>query len=113
MTIDLEQKWGFRAPCGVSIGAGWVPLVDELIANLVLKDFDVNNIAQIKEKFGELRFYIHNPTIEHLDLIDEAEERSATICEDCGSAGRLDANSRGWMATLCDSCHAKREERFR
>jgi hypothetical protein len=39
------------------------------------------------------------------DLINEAEEKSATICETCGKDGTL--KTEGWWETSCDECHNK------
>ena len=44
-------------------------------------------------------------TEEMYDLIEEAETKSATICEDCGKPGKL--RSGGWIRTLCDECCIK------
>lgn len=62
--------------------------------------------AQVKEKFAILRFYMSTATSEMWDLIKEAEEKSATICEDCGEPGVTRGGA--WIRTLCDEC-AKKE----
>ena len=46
-------------------------------------------------------------------IIEEAEEKSESICEWCGAPGILrDDRAEGnfWLLTLCDSCHDKRLE---
>ena len=62
--------------------------------------------SQVKEKFGSLRFYMSSATNEMWDLIKEAESKSATICEECGSLG--EERDDGWIRTLCDKCHQNR-----
>lgn len=57
-------------------------------------------IVQIKEKFGTMRFYVHNGSDRVYDLIDFAEGMSAVTCEVCGKPGKLDENS-GWIKTHC------------
>ena len=62
-------------------------------------------ILQIKEKFGGLRFYIGCGTQEMFDLIEDAEDKSITICEECGRPGTL--RNGGWLVTRCDDCNNK------
>lgn len=69
-------------------------------------------IAQIKEKFGTLRFYVHNGSDRVYDLIDFAEGMSAVTCEVCGKPGTLDKNS-GWVKTHCiEHRHPERNSRI-
>jgi len=58
-------------------------------------------ISQVKEKFGGLRFYINHGTNEIFDLIHEYENKSYTVCEVCGKAGKC-RNDIGWIRTLCE-----------
>ena len=39
-------------------------------------------------------------------LIEEAETKSSTICEECGQPGEYRPG--GWVRTLCDTCHSER-----
>lgn len=57
-------------------------------------------VAQVKEKFGTLRFYMYwEPDGAHR-LIENAEAASAKTCEACAAPGVLRRGS--WIATLCD-----------
>ena len=92
------------------VGAGWHPLVSKLIDDLLDLGWD-GSVAQVKEKFGGLRFYAgfgSSPgvTLAMDDLIDKAQEQSFTICEDCGKPGRTDGWGGMWVKTLCDT-HGK------
>lgn len=64
--------------------------------------------AQVKEKFGTLRFYYDGGD----DLIDGmvrmAEGMSSVTCEYCGNPGKT--NKRGWIRTICEHCEEKRNE---
>jgi hypothetical protein len=63
---------------------------------------------QVKEKYGELRFYLGGRvTKEMYDLVDEASIKSQTTCEWCGKPGRLrgEETGRNWILTLCDHCN--------
>jgi len=64
--------------------------------------------AQVKEKFGSLRFYMTIGTDEIYELIDKAEALSCKTCEECGESG--EARSGGWIRTLCDTCHKNWDE---
>lgn len=55
--------------------------------------------AQVKEKFGGLRFYVEEGTQEHYAIIDFAENISYKLCEECGNKGKL--YTLGWHKTLC------------
>ncbi len=72
---------------------------------------------QIKEKFGILQFYHvftdytkNKESHKKIDLaIDEAENKSSTICEICGRQGSLRAEL-PWMKTLCDEHYIDRKK---
>jgi hypothetical protein len=83
-----------------SVGEGWSGLINMLYDN---KPKDVV-VTDVKEKYGTLRFYVASCSEEFYKLIDEAEDKSATICEFCGEDGetRFDL---GWYKTLCDKCY--------
>ena len=71
------------------------------------KGYEINHprASQVKEKFGTLSFYMTSATDEMWDIISEAEQKSGTICEDCGASGRRRGG--GWIRTLCDTCAKK------
>lgn len=114
---------------GFEHGDGWFDLIDKLSVKIEM----LNNepacpyytiAVQVKEKFGELRFYValkrkngDEPTDDKrgaervwgdiiYDIIDRTEANSARVCEDCGAHGKR--RTGGWIRTLCDACHAKR-----
>ncbi len=81
----IPDGWGRWISCD----AGWYPLITELGTRLAELDPEYV-LHQIKEKFGTLRFYaeteLEGERRERFgSLIDEAEGRSAHICEQCGS----------------------------
>ncbi len=102
------------------VGAGWHSLLDTFYS-AVAEDPNVY-VIQVKEKFGGLRIYFDHCCIdisksdEELEnyicnhdcaslynLVRDLEEKSITICEDCGQAGELRMN-RSWIKTLCNTC---------
>lgn len=107
----IPPRWGQY----ISVGDGWMKIVIDLDAELA-KLYPDYEIHQVKEKFGTLRFYCDVPYYDEDGnrtpasyLIDEAEGKSATTCEECGGPG--EPRYGGWVKTLCDKCSAEREAR--
>jgi len=92
------MHWGFEC------GDGWFKIIDELSAKL--EPYGFVEAAQVKEKFGGLRFYTDGVDSDSFDeiqkLIDEAEMQSYKTCERCGEPG--EPKGGGWISTLCDNC---------
>ena len=62
--------------------------------------------SQVKEKLGELRFYVDGGDATTQGIIQMAENMSSRICELCGSPAKTNRDS-GWMHTTCDSCNKR------
>lgn len=88
------------------IDDGWLPLVKQLIKDLINAGWD-RKILQVKEKFGGLRFYINLGSDEIFNLITKAEEASYTICETCGTTEKIGTTKMGWRKTICKDCEIK------
>lgn len=110
--------WGF------SHDDGWFTIIDRLCSNIqhhidwkrkaepfagmTDEEFDETHqtiAAQVKEKFGGLRFYADNADDFVRGLIAMAETMSYATCELCGNSGSKRGG--GWIRTLCDGCHQK------
>lgn len=89
----------------LGVGDGWLDLLKELIQKLIAAGWD-KSVADVKEKFGGLRFYVGHATDDIFDLIDEYEDKSYYVCEVCGEEGEL--RKGGWLRTLCHE-HFKEE----
>jgi len=100
----MESLMSFGFECG----DGWFDLIYDL-SKKVSKLDPKCEAMQVKEKFGGLRFYTGATTHEVWDVIDEYEERSYGICEQCGSAENVSQTKGGWIITLCEKCHKERE----
>jgi hypothetical protein len=99
---------------GFDVRPGWETLVDSLcgileqsIAYLPPEVRSEYQCAQIKEKFGSLRFYMTAETDYMNGAISMAEEMSYHICETCGLPG--ETRPGGWILTLCDRCAETRK----
>ena len=100
-TEELLKKYEIPYPrCGAGVGDGWLPLLERLIVDLIALGWN-KECAQIKEKFGGLRFYL-DYTSPALDArIDQAETESLRTCEVCGAPGKRGGS--GWISTRCDA----------
>jgi hypothetical protein len=113
--------WGFEC------SDGWFNLIDKLSKKL--EEFNKRNFgfiikaAQVKEKFGTLRFYYDtiftgeegenkfgfDPEIAQdivQNLVTIAEWESEHTCEKCGKRGKI--REGGWIMCLCDECNTKK-----
>ena len=123
----LDGKYG-----GFAIGKGWWIIVDKLmgqiqwhIDNSVKNNkWDLENdktdvrpiipqvtVAQIKEKFGGLRFYYDGGDEYIHGLVSMAESWAGIACEECGGIG--ERRSGGWIRTLCDKHEAEHQEKHK
>lgn len=95
----------------IECGYGWYGIIFPIIAYIeeYNKKHEDNPIIiyQIKEKFGGLRFYTSYSTPELDKMIEEAEDWSFLICENCGSPVNVTTKGPNWITTLCDKCRNK------
>lgn len=84
----------------LQVGSGWHPLIYEVYGRLPTGTV----VTQVKEKFGQLRIYVDSAPVEFLEFLDDIENRSGKVCENCGAPGK--ARTGSWIKTLCDQ-HAK------
>ena len=116
--METCMSWGFEH------GDGWYNIIDaacsniqnhvnwkrktEPFASMTDEEFDEIHqpvAAQVKEKFGGLRFYADNCDDYVSGVIAMAESMSYRTCEVCGSPGTKRAG--GWIRTLCDTCNVR------
>jgi len=105
--------WGFEC------GEGWFDIIFELSKKIeaIAQEQKKNGVqldnlpkaSQVKEKFGVLRFYVHNTSNEIEKLIEEASAKSASTCELCCQNAKLKRNQVGWFNTLCNQCDTSHE----
>lgn len=110
---NLYKEYGgdMRETCmhwGMTCGNGWYNLINELSEKLEKLGVVA---AQVKEKFGGLRFYL-NPCNEDVweeahNLVREAEIKSFETCEICGTTENVETKGPGWIRTLCNECRNK------
>lgn len=84
-------------------------MMEELREALVEENFlDGFRILEIKEKWGELRFYTncYNDKIER--IIQKYTTLSRNICIHCGKPDTYMTGS-GWYSPVCEECHEKQQ----
>lgn len=112
---DIKDRFPhlFRdiAQFNFAVDEGWKEIITSLCEKLDALRLPDLKVVQVKEKFGGLRFYVHDGNDEADALIRQAMEESNTTCEWCGAPGKHVSD--GWILTLCESCQAKRKENAR
>ena len=116
---------------GFGVGKGWWPILEALCNNIQRHidwshkqrawDIEKGNeprevvpqvtVAQIKEKFGGLRFYYDGGDDTIDGMVRMAESWASVSCEECGAPGVQRPG--GWVKTLCDQHAAEREAKYR
>ena len=90
-----------------AVGKGWATLITRLCDQIHWRvknyDLEMPKVVQIKEKFGELRFYYHGGDDYIRGLVDMAESISNTTCDVCGDKGHR--RNDGWNQVICDRCY--------
>jgi len=109
---EMQEKFPkmFSEPYGgFCCGEGWWPILKSLCGQIqhhidwkARQGHDVPQVvvAQIKEKFGSLRFY-YDGGDEYIDgLVSMAESWADHTCETCGELARK--KTTGYIKTVCD-----------
>lgn len=109
---ELEAKLKPRAALNylfIECKPGWFGLIEELAEKIAEIDPDYK-IVQIKEKYGTLRFYTESSS-DSVDIWDKIEEiaqeyedKSLTVCEECGGAGKEGRVSGYYWCVRCEKC---------
>jgi len=111
---------------GFEVGPGWWPILESLCERInshvewkqnQLEKYQRGEgcpdvvVAQIKEKFGGLRFYYDGGDDEVSGMVRMAEAWADHSCEECGKPGKR--RDGGWIKTLCDEHEAERQARIK
>ena len=99
--------YGIQCDCD-----GWLQPIDDLLNMLMQLDgYRRLRVYQIKEKFGQFRFYYNSTSLSNTERckfqnqIDMYTDKINKTCEKCGKPGTLKTAEDGWLFTLCESCH--------
>lgn len=111
----------------ISVGEGWYDIVHDLCALIqdridgremyleqypekrdTVRSIPQVEIGQIKQKFGQLRFYYAGGD-DYIDgMVDMAGAVAYKMCEVCGKPGELDGD--GWLMILCEEHKKQRQQ---
>ncbi|WP_374088054.1 hypothetical protein [Methylomicrobium lacus] len=86
--------WGF------SCGNGWYELIHSISVLLSNHTPDIRAV-QVKEKYGELRFYLDRDDDYTDGVVGMAEYISSHTCSACGSPGQ-EYDREDWIITSCE-----------
>jgi hypothetical protein len=115
--MAMEAAMSYDEPFGHECGEGWKTIIND--THRKLKYLDSNyKIAQIKEKFGGLRYYYdtsleYTNTVSQImeDVVRAAEEKASRTCDKCGTSDYKDKVDlrihRGFYYTNCEECSNK------
>jgi hypothetical protein len=118
----MEEKFPkmFSQPYGgFAVGDGWWPIIEALCSNIqhyldwINKNHEKHPVveqvvvAQIKEKFGGLRFYYDGGDDKIQGMVRMAESWADAVCEDCGSPATQ--KTTGWIKNVCNVHFVERE----
>ena len=99
-TIIDDIPYGWRKAFGLQLIAD----VGKYLKKHNIKDYVV---YQVKEKWGELRWYDNCSGEMYRDVIHKYEVKSRDLCIHCGKpATRF---TKGWITPVCDRCTKKYE----
>lgn len=88
---------------GLDINPGWLKIVREIFEYCDANKYPIQ-VVQIKEKFGDLRFYYDTDSDdyneEHEEWISNKERESGRTCMWCGAPG--EHRPGGWIKVTCD-----------
>lgn len=113
--FEERKKWANKEvfgpmAFGFECGDGWFTLIHDLaekleaLINQLPEDQQTHfYAAQVKEKFGGLRFYMRGETDEMSELISKAESLSYTTCEGCSKPSIV--LGQGWLVNCCRDCY--------
>ncbi len=106
----IQDRVAKGDPCWSELPQGWHDLVTRLDKELREVDPDYE-IAQCKEKFGGLRYYVDfsdqcRDLKEADDVISKYENLSEKTCDVCGEPGK-NRSKNGWLATRCEAHNTK------
>jgi hypothetical protein len=96
---------------GIGCSDGWYDLIHKLCEDIMAANpAESLKVAQVKEKFGGLRFYTCGPCLsEVLELVSATEAESFSVCEVCGSKEEVTSEG-SWIRSLCKKCRIENEE---
>lgn len=104
---EVDKDYDFDCTCADDFPKGWWDTfglqmceeIDQALRELPEEQYNNFYIVQIKEKYGELRFYTGWETDKISEIIGKYEDLSRKICIECGKPATH--MSLGWISYYC------------
>lgn len=119
LVAEFPRLFRGQVPARSDLDPGWVDIVRRALQRIdaMLTDEQAAkvNIAQVKEKWGELRLYVFARELDQATqdtiagLVREAIAEAQKACAKCGQPGDLRTDFH-YVQTLCDTHAAERGE---
>ena len=109
MNTNLYNRWdedfSWDKNCfPIEFGPGWLRSFYNLCKNLLTEVKSDFQFTQLKEKWGYANVYYSGGITQYgQQLIEQFEEESKEICENCGKPGKIYYD--GWVKCLCPECY--------
>lgn len=109
MNTNLYNRWdedfSWDKNCfPIEFGPGWLRPFYNLCKSLLTEVKSDFHIEQLKEKWGYANVYYSGGITQYgQQLIEQFEEESKEICENCGEPGKIYYD--GWAKCLCPECY--------
>lgn len=93
------------------VGVGWHDLIIEMTQKIedIYKEHNIPienfHFDGMKEKYGGLRVDFRSSIIKVHELISLYENKSETVCEECGEPGHI-RDDLNWIQCLCEKCYS-------
>ena len=108
-SLSGAHSIGFESTVLDDMPVGWRTAFGEDLCKEIMEELVRNNcvdsyqVLQIKEKYGELRWYSQGGTERiHREIVPKYERMSRRICIQCGQPATL--VSKSWVTPLCNAC---------
>lgn len=95
--------FGFETPSGwYEIVLGVVTKLEAQLGQMAEEDRQRYAVAQVKEKFAGLSFYLEDYTPALRQIIADGDAQAQITCQDCGAPGERRSRG-GWLYVACDA----------
>jgi hypothetical protein len=108
-TDEILTRHGIQMGAEIT-GDGWADILDRLFTDLRDLGLNVDDVAQVKEKFGGLDVHLHQYTPAIDTRIRQARIEASKTCEFCGLRSGSAVKKmvvKAWIHTLCPDCAVK------
>lgn len=100
--VRLKLKYHITQPCEISIGVGWIPVVEAALDKIYALGRPVH-LRCVKQKFCQLRIYVNVVDVGFDAIIESAKHACDNFCEACGKEREYKGFRLG--LAICEACN--------